>query len=203
VRTSRSAWLLVKGTDRSRANSSTWSSRSRRRSSRLRVLDWRRPGARRARQQRVDTSRAADRRSREESFVQPVLDHDGSDGRDLVDLAAHHADRRGTGQVAAAATARVRNIVDDLVQVAGLEQRRPASAGLLARAPSAAPPPRTAWAAPRAHLPRAAATNSGSFGPAGASAPRLHPAAAQSPRLRLDQRQEFLARWLLRPGHRT
>src|SRR3954454_19367926 len=44
---SRSAWLLVNGTDRSRANSSTWASRSRRRSSRLRVLDWRRPGARR------------------------------------------------------------------------------------------------------------------------------------------------------------
>lgn len=46
-RRSRSAWLLVNGTRRSRANSSTCSSRSRRRSSRLRVLDCLRPSRRR------------------------------------------------------------------------------------------------------------------------------------------------------------
>jgi hypothetical protein len=89
---------------------------------------------------RTDPSRRGRGRGRPAAAapaVEPVLDHDGSDGRDVVDLAAHHAERRSAGQVAAAATARLRNMVDDLVGVAGLEQRRPARAGLLTRAPGA------------------------------------------------------------------
>jgi hypothetical protein len=50
--------------------------------------------------------------------VQPVLDHDRGDDRDVVDLAAHHTGRARVGQVAAAATAGVGDVIDDLVRVA-------------------------------------------------------------------------------------
>jgi hypothetical protein len=71
--------------------------------------------------------------------MEPVLDHDRSQGRDVVHLAAHHPRRARAGQVTAAATARARDVIDDLVRPAGLEQRRPARAGLLPRAPRAKP----------------------------------------------------------------
>ena len=73
------------------------------------------------------------------SFVQPVLDHDRGDGRDVVDLAAHHPRRSRPGQVAATATAGAGNMIDDLVRARGLEQGRPTRAGLFTRAPRAAP----------------------------------------------------------------
>jgi hypothetical protein len=72
--------------------------------------------------------------------VQPVLDHDRGDGRDVVDLAAHHPGRARTGQIGATATARGRDVIDDLVRIADPQQRRPARTGLLTGLAAAAPP---------------------------------------------------------------
>jgi hypothetical protein len=64
--------------------------------------------------------------------VQSVLNHDRGDGGDVVDLAAHHPDRGRPGKITTAATAGHGHVIDNLVRIAGLQQRRPARAGLLA-----------------------------------------------------------------------
>jgi len=140
--------------------------------------------------------------------VEPVLDHDRGDSRDVVDLAAHHPGGRCTGQVGATAAARGRDMIDDLVRITDLhritdlQQRRPARAGLFAGLAAAASPSR-----PRGRHPgpisrgrlrgisRVAAQPPLEFNDLGLQ--RL-----DRPGLRLDHREEFLTRRLLRPGHR-
>jgi hypothetical protein len=132
-----------------------------------------------------------------------MLDHHGGDGRDVMDLAAYHARSAGPREIIAAATTGGGNVIDDLVRVAGLEQRRPARTGLLTRAPGAASPRRTRGQ-------RRGPISRGRLG--GVARVTAQPALQlghlglqllDRAGLRLDQREEFLTRRLLRPGHRT
>jgi hypothetical protein len=93
-------------------------------------------------------------------------------------------------------------MIDNLVRIADLEQRRPARAGLLGRVPTAATPHRTRGRH-RGPISR------GRLRGVARVAPQL-PLQLHDPsrelliiRLRLDQREELLTRRLLGPGHRT
>jgi hypothetical protein len=106
-------------------------------------------------------------------------------------------------EITAAPAARVGKVIDDLVRVAGREQRRPTRAGLLTWASSAAPTRRPR----RGHRrPVSRGRLGGVARDAAQPALQLRDLGLQlldRAGLRLDQRAQFLTRRLLRPGHRT
>jgi hypothetical protein len=134
--------------------------------------------------------------------VQPALGDHRADRRDVVDLAAHRAQRFAIGEIAGAAPAAARQVLDDLVRVIDQGQRVARRTRLLARlAPRTSPPGRT-W-------------HTGTIGRG-----RLRGVArvAAQPTLELrdlrrelldhpsllgDQREQLLTRRLLQPGHKT